>query len=301
MTVQDRAHLRGIIESIKFPCIVKPAFSHDWKWDTQEQLEKFGPYKKALRKFDSKEELLDFCDSLPDRASGYIVQSYIDGRDESIVSFHGYFDEQSRCLGYFLGRKIRTFPHHTGGSAYIRTIHDEQLAKSSIEYFQRIGYQGKAKIDYKWDSESRQFLILEINPRYTLWELLGAYAGMNLAHIAYCHQRGEKIPNYSSYRDDARLLYFKQDFRAYVSGYRKTGEWSFLQYLRSLLAATWYRVFDPKDPAPFFWSFLDFLKRNLLRKGKRRGTSVMKGKAQEKIESALELIGANRLERDFET
>ncbi len=263
--VGDVAMLRSIIDTIDVPCILKPAYSQDWIWETEDQLARFGPYKNALRRFDSKKELLEFCGALPLRSSGLVIQSYIDGRDETITSFHGYFDERSRCLGYFLGRKIRTYPPHTGGSVYIQTIHNSELAQLSIEYLQRIRFQGIVKIDYKWNEQAKEFSILEINPRFNLWELLGAYAGVNLSLIAYRHQRGERIDLQNEYCDDARLLFFKQDFRAYLTGYRRTKEWTLVAYLKSLTAKKYYRVYDPGDPMPLFHSATDFIKRNALR------------------------------------
>jgi predicted ATP-grasp superfamily ATP-dependent carboligase len=259
--------LSALIDTVPLPCIVKPAYSEDWIWDTPAQQAYFGPYKFALRRFDSREALLEFCDALPARPAGFVIQSYIEGRDDAIVSFHGYFDEQSRCLGSFLGQKIRTYPPHTGGSAYIRTLHDPDLVDRSINYLQRLHYRGIVKIDYKWDAQSRSFKILEINPRYNLWELLGAFAGVNLAHIAYRHQRGEQFSPMHRYADNYRLLFFKQDLRAYWSGYRKERAWSFRAYLTSFLSAerTIYRIFDLRDPLPFWHSVLGFVKRNVRR------------------------------------
>lgn len=263
--IAQMSELEKVIDEIDLPCIVKPAYSVDWKWDTEEQAKKFGAYKKALRRFESKEQMLRFCQALPDRASGFLIQSYIDGRDETIVSFHGYFDENSRCLGSFLGRKIRTYPPHTGGSAYVQTIHNEPLVKLSVEYLQRLRFKGIVKIDYKWDEKEKEYKMLEINPRYNLWELVGTFAGVNLVAIAYYHQRGEAVTPKHEYKDDVRFIYFKQDLRSYWEGYRKNGEWNFLSFIGSYLHTKYYRVFDWRDPVPFGHSLLSFGTRNLRR------------------------------------
>jgi D-aspartate ligase len=264
-TAQTFAEVQSMIDSIEFPCIVKPAFSQDWIWDSDEQRARFGPYKKALRRFESRDTLLEFCEALPDRRAGFIIQSYIDGRDENILSFHGYFDVHSTCLGSFIGRKIRTYPSHTGGSAYVQTLSHDALGRLSIDHLQRIQFKGIVKIDYKWDYSMNEFKILEINPRYNLWQLLGAYAGVNLAHIAYKHQHGQLVEEHPGYRADERLIFFKQDLRGFLEGYRKSGEWTTLSYIRSLLKRKRYRVFDPKDPVPFLHSAANFVKRNSLR------------------------------------
>jgi len=257
--------LDSIVSSIRFPCIVKPAYRQDWTWETEELLAVFGPYKRSLRRFTSTRELIKFCNALPRRASALLIQSYIEGRDEAIISFHGYFDEQSRCLGYFLGRKIRTYPSHTGVSVYVQTIHNNELAQKSIGYLEQIRFQGIVKIDYKLDQDDNEFKILEINPRYNLWVLLGGYAGVNLVAIAYRHQMGETVDLSYDYDDDARLLFFKQDLRAYFFEYRKTKEWTFISYVKSLIKKKYYRVFDPRDPLPFIVSTITFTGRNAFR------------------------------------
>ncbi|HEV8539335.1 MAG TPA: hypothetical protein VGR15_10510, partial [Bacteroidota bacterium] len=147
----NAAELQEEIETVPFPCIVKPPLNRDWFWRTLEERRQFGCYKSALRRFDSRQDLLKFCTALPDRASGFLVQSYIESDDRGTVCFNGYFDDNSQCLGHVIGQDIRTNPPETGESAYSRTVHDEGLAKLSIEYLQRLQFRGIVKIDYKWD------------------------------------------------------------------------------------------------------------------------------------------------------
>ncbi|HYQ86234.1 MAG TPA: hypothetical protein VES59_03220 [Bacteroidota bacterium] len=252
----DVRDLRKRIGAVAFPCIVKPSFNQDWFWKNREERDRLPSYKQALRRFGSKDDLLEFADALPERASGFVVQSYIDGGDDAITSFHGYFNEQSECLGYFLGREIRTNPPHTGESAYSRTIYNESLAKRSIDYLRRIGMRGIVKIDYKLDARTNDFKMMEIEPHFQFWHLLGAYAGVNLPLIAYRHQRDERVAISGSYADDLRMLYFLPDIRAFWGGYRKSGEWALVPYLKSFMKKKYYRVFDPLDPLPFVRSVM---------------------------------------------
>lgn len=263
VTLDRPEDLDRVRSRVQFPCIVKPAYQQDWRWETEDQMKFFGWYKNALRRIETMEELDEFCERLPQREAGFLIQSYIDGPDDTITSFHGYFDENSRCLDWFMGRKIRTYPPATGGSVYIQTIVDDELAKASIERLRRIKFQGIVKIDYKWDDAEKEYKMLEINPRYNLWQLLGAYAGSNLCVVAYRHQCGENHYSANGYLDDRRLLFFKADLRGYLTGYRKRGEWSFGSYVKSIMRRAVYRVLDPTDPLPFVWSSLHFVGSNL--------------------------------------
>src|SRR5438093_6108837 len=48
----------------------------------------------------------------------------------------------------------------SGDLACCETFHDEDLTGVSIEYLQRIRFQGVVKIDYKWDQAAREHKIL---------------------------------------------------------------------------------------------------------------------------------------------
>ena len=52
------------------------------------------------------------------------------------------------------------------------------------EIVRRLGFSGVAKLDFKRDRGGNLHL-LEVNPRFTLWNHLGALAGVNLPTMVY--------------------------------------------------------------------------------------------------------------------
>ncbi|MFI5251922.1 MAG: hypothetical protein ACHQQQ_05745 [Bacteroidota bacterium] len=260
----DIDDLKGALDTIALPCIVKPVHNIDWFMRSHLTPSKIGSYKEALRRFNSRDELRRFCSELPSRTSRLIVQSYIEGGEESVVCFNGYFDDESQCLGYLTGREIRTNPPINGESAYSETTDDAELSRLSIEYLQRLKFHGIVKIDYKWDAITKRFIMIEIEPHYQFWHLLGAYGGVNLPYIAYCHQRGERVENGVRCNKGERMLYFKHDFAAYIRFYRKMKGWTFVAYVKTLFRRQHYRVFDTKDPLPFIRSVVGFLFKTIL-------------------------------------
>lgn len=258
--------LVAISTEIKYPAFVKPAFTMNWTFTTPALREKYHNYKYALRQYQSAEEMLDWCSDLPLSNGGVLVQEYIEGSDREIYSLHAYFDERSRPLAYFVGRKIRTYPMTHGGSAYIETVRQPEVARIGIESLQKVNFAGIVKIDMKRNSRDGSFKILEVNPRFTLWESLGASAGVNLCLVAYHHLRGELVePLPPSYDDGRKWLFFKQDMRAFVSGYWKTGEWTLWQYLKSLRGRKIYQLWNWRDPWPWCYSASRFLTRQVSR------------------------------------
>ncbi len=259
------AELEWAIGSLQFPCIVKPARNQDWFWETDALRARFGGYKDALRKFEGAGALRDFCAGLPRRGDALVVQSYIDGRDEHLVSFHGYLDERSQCLGYFLTRTVRTNPPRSGDTTCCEMFRDDMLARMSQECLARIRFQGIVKIDYKWDARTRRYFLLEIEPHFQTAHLLGASAGINLARIAYGHARGEHQEPAKACDSGYRLLDLREDFKAYWHGYRKTREWSGAGYLRSLIGKNRYRLFNARDPIPCIYAGFSYLQSKLMR------------------------------------
>jgi predicted ATP-grasp superfamily ATP-dependent carboligase len=257
--VHSYEELVEVSKHISYPAFIKPAFTMNWSFDSPELRKKYKGYKFALRPFRSAEEMLEFCRDLPLGNGGVLVQEFIEGSDREIFSFHGYFDEHSRPLAYFVGRKIRTFPMHHGGSTCIETVDEPTVAQIGITSLQKVNFCGIVKIDMKKNPLDGTFKILEVNPRYTLWESLGAFAGMNLCTIAFHHQRGEKVePVKPVYAVGYKWLFFKQDFRAFVTGYWRAGEWTLWQYLNSLRGKKVYQLWDWKDPLPLCYSAAQF-------------------------------------------
>ena len=50
---------------------------------------------------------------------------------------------------------------------------------------ERLAFVGVVKLDYKRDPRTGRFYLLEVNPRFNLWNHLGAAAGVNLPLLAY--------------------------------------------------------------------------------------------------------------------
>ncbi|HEY6952313.1 MAG TPA: hypothetical protein VI758_07885 [Bacteroidota bacterium] len=253
-----------------YPVFVKPALPDRWTFTTPEQAKKYRSYKHAIRQFYSQQEMVEYCRHLPIAAGGILVQEFIPGSEREVYSFHGYFDEHSNIVGYFVGRKIRTYPIHHGGSAFIETVDEPAVAKICIESLETIGFKGVAKVDLKRDPRDGSFKILEVNPRYTLWVSLGAFAGMNLPVIAYRHQRTELRGKVEQrYRVGYKWLFVKQDLRSFFSGFRQNERWSVVSYLLSLRGKKVYQFFDRRDPVPFFISCARFWMKNFGRAFRR--------------------------------
>lgn len=231
------------------PVIVKPKTKEAW-----EQSPVFhkllGEKGKALV-FASGKELLAH-DAILLLRDYLTVQDYIQGEDKQLYSFHGFADENSDLLAWFVGRKIRTFPRFTGESSFLEMARrDAALVSTAHGIIGKLGLRGVFKIDFKKDKQTGRYYMLEINARFNLWHQLGAANGVNIPAVAYEYLVNGVRSRPADYQTSCRWLNFTLDYRAYREGDREH-KMGFLAWLRSVVfTRKVYRVFSWRDPMPF--------------------------------------------------
>lgn len=250
------------LDRVGLPCILKPNSRHlGWHhlalWSHEG-----NDYQKGLIAY-TADEFRRMYSALRKLTDQFIVQPYISGGDECIYSFHGYFNADGDLLGHYVGRKIRTYPKNNGVSTYLELAEQPDVARLSLELLRKLRFVGPVKIDLKQDATTGQLHVLEINPRYTLWNYLGAACGINLPLLAYADQTGQSVPPQMLYRTNVRWLRFGNDCRSFLRSYRPAGELSLSRWMASLLSLKVYDVFAWTDPVPFILHLADFMMRAL--------------------------------------
>jgi predicted ATP-grasp superfamily ATP-dependent carboligase len=232
------------------PVLVKPRAKY--KDPTPAQLRLFGAQAKARIFPDGRALRADAA--AQQLRQELVIQEYIEGDDRDIWSFHGFCDEESRLLDWFIGRKIRTYPILTGASTFLELAHDEELAQLGPRIVSALGLKGVFKVDLKRHPRTGRFHLLEVNARYNLWHYLGAANGLNLPLTAYEHLVYGKRPSApSGYRTTHRWLYLRFDWLAYRE-LAARGELGLGGWLASLAAAPKVcQTFSWSDPLPFLF------------------------------------------------
>jgi D-aspartate ligase len=265
----DLSGAAELLARIDLPCAFKPSVHTGW-------LRRRAPVdrmpRKALRA-DTPEQAMALYDELS-RIGPFVVQRWIEGGEDSVLSFHCYADEQSRVVGWFVGKKIRTYPREAGVSTYLELVHDQEVADRGFEVVSRLGVVGPLKIDFKRDRARGALYVLELNARFTLWCYLGMASGVNLPAIAHAHLSGQAVPRQRSYDTDVRWLSFGNDLRTFLRSYRPSGELGFLDWLRSYRSKKVYDVFSWTDPGPSVVAMFDYAKQVAARVMGRRPSEV---------------------------
>ncbi len=233
----------------QFPLVVKPTTHINWFESAV--IKSLGGLEYKAIIVNDQEEFSKVIAAMQQEKIPFLVQRFIAGGDDLIYSFHTFLDQNSEPLGYFSGKKIRTYPAVSGESTYLQLVKNDELRDLALNLLKKIKFIGPVKLDFKQDAVDKQYYLMEINARYNLWHYLGASAGVNLPANAYRYYMKSSAPLAATpdYRTDIRWLQFRHDVLAFFE-YHRRGELSFGGWINSLFCKKVYDKFAWHDPLP---------------------------------------------------
>jgi predicted ATP-grasp superfamily ATP-dependent carboligase len=252
---------------IGFPCFVKP--DNHVGWLRSLPVRRAGGVPRKGLRVDDPSELARVCEEMHTFTPRFVVQPFIGGGRTSVLSYHAYVDPSGHVLGEFAGQKVRAYPSEVGISTYLELVAEPSVLATGRQVVERLGLTGPMKMDFKRDDRTGALYLLEINPRWTLWNHLGAACGVNLPLLAYerlAREGGEIDPTGlppappPPYRTDIRWLSFPNDVRTVLNDVRTGVDVSFLSWLASYRSEKVYDVFAWDDPLPLLFSAFSYSK-----------------------------------------
>ena len=173
-----------------------------------------------------------------------MVTEIVPGGDDRLLSYCGYLDERGELLTEFTFRKIRQFPPQFGLGCYVVSDWNPEVAETGLRFLRGIGLRGLFHVEFKRDSRDDQLKLIECNHRFTI-ELV--FSPTNLPLLTYNRLLGRPLPSPGPYRTGKRLWNPVEDTKA-ARSYRRHGELSWSQWLRSLLHLQQLHAFRWDDP-----------------------------------------------------
>jgi len=185
-------HVRALadlpaIENLRYPVVIKPG----------ERNTAYGyQFKKAYRVERATEGVELIRRILPVMAD-VVVQEWIEGPDSNIYFCLQYLGKQGQVAASFTGRKIRSWPPQVGGTASCVAAPEahEELTAMTAQFFQAAGVIGMASMEYKRDSRSGEFRMVEPTVGRTDYqEEVATLNGINLPYAAWCSELDLPFP-----------------------------------------------------------------------------------------------------------
>ena len=157
------------------------------------------------------------------------------------------------------------YPISGGVAAHLVSVENPVLAHQARNIISALNWTGPIQLEFKWDAERREFLLIEINPRF--WGTTGAWmrAGINFPGLAVDLAMGRKTQAVKTLPGNLRFKYIiGRTPYAFIQLVRAKG-WA-ASHDPNKYDNTWYD-FDWRDPNPDFWRIYEEIRK--LARGER--------------------------------
>jgi predicted ATP-grasp superfamily ATP-dependent carboligase len=232
----EESNLENIAEAFGFPLIVKHQRNFGGSYGVR-CVSEMSKLRSTIR------ELV----KLGGTVSDCIIQKFIPGAlfDACAVARNGkvaVMVTQVRRLMY---------PISGGVAAHLITVDEPRLTALATKIIASLHWTGPLQLEFKWDAEKHEFLLIEINPRF--WGTTGAWlrAGLNFPGVAVDLAMGRDVPGGVKLDKNLRFKYLiGRTPYALIQLFRARGFADMRDPIK--FSKTWYD-FDIRDPGPDLW------------------------------------------------
>jgi predicted ATP-grasp superfamily ATP-dependent carboligase len=171
------------LSELRYPCVLKPD-------DKRNVLR--GEKERAVR-VDTLAAARERAIAMLATPGGIIAQEWIEGPDGNIHFTLFYRGRDGRMVSMFTGRKVLSSPPGTGNTAICVAAPEarEQLEPLTRAFADKAGFDGMGSVEYKWDDNYKEFVMVEPTVGRTDWqEEIATLCGVNIPLAAYRHELG---------------------------------------------------------------------------------------------------------------
>ena len=175
--VRDESDLAALV-ALRFPAVMKPA------WHSPLYTSRF---RKAYC-VDSAEVAAELYRNVRSTMPDMVVQEWIEGTDADIYFCLQYVQPSGEPAAAFVGRKIRSWPPHVGGTASCTSANEvaDELERLTTAFFRAVGVTGMASMEFKRDRRTGHFMMIEPTiGRTDYQEEVATLHGVNIPLAAY--------------------------------------------------------------------------------------------------------------------
>lgn len=239
-TVKTPEEAKAAAARVKFPCALKPRHSHHFA-------HRFASGKAFV--VESEAELERALERTLAAGVEMMITEIVPGPDADTCSYYSYIDEDGQPLFDVTKRKLRQFPPWWGLGCYHITDWIPEVAELGLAFFQGVGVRGMANVEFKRDERDGRLKLIECNHRLTAATEQLRRAGADMPLFTYRKTLGLPVAASMPYRTGVGYWYPLADVRAFFI-YRRQGEWSLAQWLRSLARPQTFPLASLRDPRP---------------------------------------------------
>lgn len=211
--VSSQEELQRKLDVLEPPFLIKPAYRH--YWFHEDFTAEVGKYQKAYR-CSTAGELFDLYDRIRKINPHVVVQEYIVGKDSNMYDLNFLVDREGSVRGHVIARKLRVYPPTAGWGSYVRTVHSRELVDLCGQIIEKLDLRGLINIQFKRDSRTGVYKLIEIHTRTSIFDYLGARAGANLPALYSRYLNGDDALDEPAYREGVKYINIGRDLRLFA-------------------------------------------------------------------------------------
>jgi predicted ATP-grasp superfamily ATP-dependent carboligase len=186
----------------RFPCILKPAFSGDWKRKRAERV--LGGRKAVVVR--GAEELDETRGRLAAVSRHLIRQEIVPQLGEDNFSYCGYADGAGRVCWGFVTQKLIQYPEQFGTALLCRTVDRPEVASFGERVIRTLGIEGIFELEIIRNAVDRDLYVIELNTRHWSQHRLSTLLGVNITLLDVYARTGDRKRFESTLRSGNRAV-----------------------------------------------------------------------------------------------
>ena len=235
----DSSQLKEL-EHLTPPFVIKPAIKEHFIYATKAKAWRADTFAELKVLFEKASALTG--------PREVMIQELIPGDGRHQYACCSFFREGD-LVGRMVVRRRRQFPLQFGrSSTFVETLDIPILEDYAQRFLSAIGYYGLAEMEFKFDNETGEYKLLDVNLRTWGYHSLGARTGVDFSYMLYADQLGLPVERCRS-RQGIAWMRLSTDLPAAAFSIAK-GEVKVGHYLRSVLSCRQGAVFAWDDPIP---------------------------------------------------
>jgi predicted ATP-grasp superfamily ATP-dependent carboligase len=190
-----------------------------------------------------------------------LVQERIPGGGESQFSYAALCRD-GETIAWLTARRTRQYPIDFGySSSFVETLDVPEIIAPSRRLLAAMRYTGLVEMEYKFDSRTGRYKLLDINPRLWTWSALGGRAGVDFPYLLWKMMVGMPVQKQTG-RLGVRWMRVSTDFPAAVHCMFR-GRLTVDAYLDSFSSPIQFALMAADDPLPGLLDLLLFAYKNV--------------------------------------
>ena len=172
ITIANSSEITSHLANLSYPIIVKPNSS---KVLIEDQL-----VSLKVHQAESENQLMTILDAIAGFAP-VLVQEYVSG----IGIGQEFLSDKGKILAAFQHERVHE-PERGGGSSYRRSAKlDRELFTYSGKIIQALNWSGVIMVEYKWNPETNEKYLMEVNGRFWGSLPLAIHSGVNFPRLLF--------------------------------------------------------------------------------------------------------------------